>query len=290
MNTNYFTHSAETTAKTTVLLVLFIVVIGGIGAYAATRFGNQMIFFGSMAFSLVISAVSWWFSDSMALRSANAELAERTQYPEYHRIVNDLCMRANLPVPRLYIIPDDALNAFATGRDKNHAAVAVTRGLLQNLNTAELSGVIAHELAHIGNRDILLMSVTSVVAGLIAMIADFGMRSQVLSGDDNRGGVVSILIMIGSSILASIGALLITSFVSRRREFLADETGALITGDAPALASALRRIAASPALETASNRTAHMYISNPFGAMMPRRLFATHPPIEERIGRLEMLK
>jgi len=284
-----FTHQASATAKTYTIMGIFLVVVIAVGYYLAQRYQNSAILYGFIGFSVVVNIISYWFSDKIAIRSSGALPADPALHREFFQITQDLTRRANLPMPKLYVIPDDVPNAFATGRNRDHSAVAVTQGLLNRLNRDEVSGVIAHELAHIGNKDILLMSVASIVAGLVAMVADVLGRNALMGDDDNRGALGFVAVMV-SGILAQLGAAMIVAAVSRRREFLADETGALITGNPNGLASALRKISSyERPLEHAREATAHMYIANPFGAFSPSRLFASHPPMEDRVAKLEAM-
>ena len=214
--------------------------------------------------------------------------ADEITYRELHNLVENLSIAAGLPKPKVFIINDDAPNAFATGRNPENSSIAVTSGLLNRLDRSELEGVLAHELAHIGNRDILVMTIAVVLAGFIALVSDFLLRGFAFSGSDERSGGVQILIAIGASIIASVFATLLQLAVSRRREYLADATGALMTRYPEGLASALEKISSygSP-MKTASKATAHLYISSPFGARKKLAgLFATHPPVEKRISAL----
>ena len=224
---------------------------------------------------------------------ARAVPAAGPQYAELNRIVENLAITAGLPAPKVWIIPDRAPNAFATGRNARHASVAVTVGLLEMLDRSELEGVIAHELAHIGNRDILLQSMVAVLVGFVSILADMFTRSLWFGGhrdDERQGGSVLAIVGIVFIILSPIIATLIQLAISRKREFLADASGALLTRYPDGLASALRKISSyGRPMATASNATAHMYISNPFGAKATRgisHLFMTHPPVEERIKAL----
>jgi heat shock protein HtpX len=286
-----FQHQSATTARTYTIMGVFFVVVIAIGYWLSVHFQNSAILYGLIGFSIVTNIVSYWFSDSIALRMSGASLADESEYREYYSITRNLCMKANLPMPKLYIMEEVVLNAFATGRDRNHSAVAVTSGLLQRLSRDEVEGVVAHELAHIGNKDILLMSVASIVAGLVAILADILGRNALLGDSENRG-VLGFVAIIVSGILAQMGAAMIVAAVSRKREFLADETGALIVGRSDGLANALRKIAAynTEPMEHAHQATAHMFIANPFGSWSPSRLFASHPPVEERIERLDAMR
>lgn len=269
-------------------------IILGIGAFFSYYYNNPGILTIAIVFSVVMNITSFWFSDKIALSMARAVPADTARYAELHRIVENLSITAGLPKPRVYIIPDPAPNAFATGRNATHAAIAVTQGLLERLDRGELEGVVAHEFAHIGNRDILLQSVVAVMVGFIAILADMFTRSLMFGGGnndrDNRGSNVLMLIGLVFIILSPIIASLIQLAISRKREYLADATGALLTRYPEGLASALRKISSYGApMQRASDATAHMYIANPFGGKSLRglhHLFMTHPPVEKRIKAL----
>jgi heat shock protein HtpX len=279
--------------KTWLLMGLFLVVVVAIGYVFSYVYSSPGILYGAVIFSLIMNFVSFWWSDKIVLNMAGAVPANHDNYRELYRIVENLSITAGLPMPKLYIIPDIAPNAFATGRDKEHAVIAVTQGLLNMMDKNELEGVIAHELSHIGNRDILLQTVVVVLVGFIAIASDWFMRAQFFGGerrDDRKDSGIMVVIGILLSILAPIVAQLIQLAISRKREFLADASGALLTRYPEGLASALEKIGRykSP-MVTASNATAHMYISNPFGGQAFKgvaKLFMTHPPIEERVRAL----
>ena len=286
-----YTHQSENITKTWILMTGFLVVTIGIGFVFSQVYQNTVILYCFIAFSLVMNFISFWYADSIALATAGAEPADPNEYAELHRVVENLAITAGLPKPRVYIINDPAPNAFATGRDKEHAAIAFTTGLLQILDRSELEGVAAHELSHIGNRDILLSTVVVVLVGFISLLANFFMRSLWFRSDDreNNSGGVLIIVGIVLSILSPIIATLIQLAISRKREFLADASGALLTRYPEGLASALQKIGAyGQPLQHANDATAHLYISNPFGssARFINKLFMTHPPVEERIQAL----
>lgn len=256
---------------------------------------NPSILYIGVAFSVGMNIWSYWYSDSLVLKMSGAHPANREQYFDLWNAVENLSITAGLPMPALYIIDDQSPNAFATGRDKEHAAVAVTSGLLGMLNKTELEGVIAHELSHIGNRDILLGTVVVVLVGFIAIMSDMFMRASLFGGDnrdrDNRLGAIMMIAGIVLAILAPIIAQLIQLAISRKREFLADASGALLTRYPEGLAGALEKISAYPVgLQRVSTATAHLYISNPLkdGKSMSfiTKMFATHPPAKERIAAL----
>ena len=281
--------------KTWLLVGIFLVVILGLGAFFSYYYNNPGILTIAIIFSVVMNITSFWFSDKIAISMARAVPADTARYAELHRIVENLSITAGLPKPKVYIIPDNAPNAFATGRNAAHASVAVTEGLLRTLEKNELEGVVAHELAHIGNRDILLQSVVAIMVGFIAILADMFTRSLLWGGGghnsrDNKGSNVLMIVGIVFIVLSPIIATLIQLAISRKREYLADATGALLTRYPDGLANALKKISSySAPMIHASNATAHMYISNPFGASARtglKHLFMTHPPVEKRIKAL----
>jgi heat shock protein HtpX len=274
--------------KTWLLMTVFFVVVIGIGFVFAQVYQNSTILYAFVAFSIIMNLVSYWYSDKIALKSTGAIPADPVRYGQLHNMVENLARTAGLPKPRVYIIPDRSPNAFATGRNKDHAAVAFTVGILELLDESELEGVVAHELAHIGNRDILLSTVVVVLVGFISLLADFFLRSMIFSGRENRNGGVFIIIGIVLSILAPLVAVVIQLAISRKREFLADATGALMTRYPEGLANALKKIHAyNRPMQKASDATAHLFIANPFaGVKGIHKLFMTHPPVEERVEAL----
>lgn len=288
-----YTHKDENIAKTWVLMTLFFGVVITIGWAVSYYFNSPGILVFAVMFAVVMNVTSYWFSDKIVTTIAGARAAADAEYPELHNIVENLSITAGLPKPKIYIINDPAPNAFATGRNATHAVVAVTTGLLGMMDRNELEGVIAHELSHIGNRDILLSTVAVVLVGFVTLISDFFLRSSLLGGGgdrDNKNPILAI-VAVALIVLAPVVATLLQLAISRKREFLADASGALLTRYPEGLASALRKIALYPeSLRRASNATAHLYISNPFGAKAKTsavaKLFMTHPPIEERIKAL----
>lgn len=288
-----YTHQSENVQKTWILMSVFLALLVGVGYALSYVYGNINILYGFAVFSIIMNVVSYWKSDSIALASAHAEPAAGPEFLELNRIVENLAITAGLPKPRVYIINDPAPNAFATGRDKDHAAIAVTTGLLAMMDRSELEGVLAHELSHIGNRDILLSTVVVVLVGLLALISDVVIRSFMWGGrsrdrEENGNGIIMIIGLI-AIIISPIVATLIQLAISRKREFLADASGALLTRYPEGLASALQKIGQyGKPMEHASTATAHLYISNPFGTrgQSITKLFATHPPIEDRISAL----
>jgi len=270
----------------------FLIFVIAVGWLLAQVYGNSFILYAAVGFSLVMNVTAYWFSDKIALSSVRAKPADEKEYLELHRILENLSITAGLPKPKLYIIEDPAPNAFATGRNPKHAVVGVTTGLLATLDRSELEGVIAHELSHIGNRDILVMTVAVVLAGVIAVLADIFLRISFFGGNnsDNKNPLL-LVAGIAAIILAPIAAQLIQLAVSRRREFLADASGALLTRYPDALASALQKISSYGApMQKANHATAHLFISNPFGTheagKFIAKIFSTHPSVEERVAAL----
>ena len=287
-----YTHQSENTKKTWLLMAVFLAITVVIGYFVSYYYNNPGILYIAIIFSLVMNITSYWFSDKIALASTGAKEAGENEYRELHRILENLSITAGLPKPRLYIIDDMAPNAFATGRNKEHSAVAVTKGLLQTLDKNELEGVIAHELAHIGNRDILLSTVVVVLVGFIAMLSDMFLRMSLFGGRDseNKGNGALMIVGVIFVVLSPIIATIIQLAISRKREFLADASGALLTRYPEGLANALQKISSyGQPMQKASNATAHMFISSPFGGKAMKgiaKLFMTHPPVEERISAL----
>jgi heat shock protein HtpX len=291
-----YTQQDKNVRRTWFLMTVFLVVVIAIGWFISYYYDSSIILYIAIAIAIAMNVTSYWYSDKISLSLAKAVPAERAQYLELFQVTENLAITAGLPMPKLYIIPDDAPNAFATGRDKAHASVAVTRGLVSMMDKNELSGVVAHELSHIGNRDILLQTVVVVLVGFIAIMANIFTRSMWFGGSGRRrnndsGNQLGLIIMIVGIvfiILSPIIAQLIQLAISRKREFLADADGALLTRYPEGLASALEKIQAhSQPMSTANNATAHMYISNPFGPKASKgiaKLFMTHPPTEERIA------
>ncbi len=289
-----YTHQDSNIRKTWLLMSVFFVVLVAIGFALAYVYNNPMILVLFAVISIAMNIIAYWQSDTIALSQAHAHPADGPEYLELHRIVENLSITAGLPKPRVYVIHDPAPNAFATGRDPEHSAVAVTTGLLDIMDRSELEGVIAHELSHIGNRDVLIATVVVVLVGLLAMVSDFFMRSIIFGGgnrDNDREGGSGLIMILGivAIILAPIVATLIQLAISRKREFLADASGALLTRYPEGLASALHKIHAyNQPMKHASSATAHLYISNPFGSKSSfvTKLFATHPSVEERVKAL----
>jgi heat shock protein HtpX len=288
-----YTHQSENIHKTWILMTLFFLTVIGIGYVFSYVLGNPVILYIAVFLSVFMNIFSYWFSDKLVLSMAGAKPIEKSEAPELYTIVENLSITAGLPMPKIYIIEDVSPNAFATGRDKDHAVVAVTTGILEILNKNELEGVIAHELSHIGNRDMLVSTVVVVLVGFVTLLSEFFLRIS-LSGSDrrDRGNQIGLFFVIAGYLLAFLSpviATLIQLAISRKREFLADDSGALLTRYPEGLASALEKISKySQPMIHANNATAHLYIANPFGpdgVVKSRisRLFMTHPPIEERI-------
>ncbi len=291
---NIYTHKESNVAKTWALMAAFLIIVVLVGYVAGWYFNNAAILYIAVIGALLTNVWSYWNSDKVALRLSRARPAPDAEYPDLHNIVENLAITAGLPKPRLYIIDDPAPNAFATGRDPKHAAVAVTTGLLSMMDRNELQGILAHELSHIGNRDILVSTVAVVLVGFVALLSDFFLRASFMGGGGNRregGNAVMAVIAVLAIVLAPLVATLLQLAISRRREFLADASGVLLTRYPEGLASALRKLGSYPApMRRASNATAHLFISNPFGPKAAKsfiaKIFSTHPPIDERVKAL----
>jgi heat shock protein HtpX len=279
------------TTKTIVLMVVLTVLLVFVGGALGGRQGMIMAFI----FASVMNLISYWFSDKIVLRMYGAREVTEAEAPVLYGITRDLAMRSNLPMPKVYVIPSDAPNAFATGRNPKHAAVAATEGILRLLNRDELMGVMAHELSHVMNRDILIGTIAATIAGAISMIANMAQWGMIFGGyggrrDDNEGAG-NMISAIAMMILAPIAAALVQMAISRSREYQADATGARISGNPIALANALRKLQmGSQRIPLDANpATAHMFIVNPLRGGGIVSLFSTHPPMEERIARLEQM-
>lgn len=292
-----YTHKDANVRLTWVYLAGFLVFVILVGWVFSLAMGNSGILYGAVIFAVLMNFVSYWWSDKIVLSISGAkEVKQNTpQEKQIYRLVENLCITAGLPTPKVYIISDPAPNAFATGRNPEHAVVALTTGILERLDKRELEGVIAHELSHIGNRDILLSTVVTVLVGFIALLADWFMRWSIFGRRrEGEGGgqlqAVVTIVAIVLAILAPIAATLMQMAISRKREFLADADGALLTRYPEGLASALEKISSYKGeLASANKATAHMYISNPFRGKRAKKIssfFATHPATEERIKRL----
>ncbi len=277
-------------------MIAFLVVIILLGWVFSYAYNSPGILLFAVIFSIFMNFFSYWYSDKIALRIAGARPATREEFFDLYTVTENLSIAAGLPIPKIYIIPDAVPNAFATGRNKDHATVAVTTGLLEILDRTELEGVIAHELSHIGNRDILVSTIVVVLVGFISLLSDFFLRTTLYGGQrssDERGGNgIFMLIGLILAILSPIAATLIQLAISRKREFLADASGALLSRYPEGLARALEKISAhSGTMRRANHATAHLYIANPFGSAGGKtgfltKLFMTHPPVEERVKAL----
>lgn len=296
-----YEHISKNKIESWFLIGIFLIIITLLGWAFSVRFDNPDILYFAVGFSIFSSLISYYFSDSITLALSRAQEVDRQSNPDLYRLVENLCIAAGLPTPKIYIIDDTAPNAFATGRDPKHAVVCFTTGILQKLEKTELEGVIAHELSHIGNYDIRVMTLVVVLVGTITLLADWMLRASFFGGrsrsNDREGGQLKMILMIAGLILAILSpiiATLIKLAVSRKREFLADASGALLTRYPDGLARALEKISKDKEpLEAANKATAHMYIVNPLkddghGSVgWFASLFNTHPPVEERIARLK---
>lgn len=283
----------ENVWKTWGLMIGFFTLVILVGWGISWYYDSPAILYGAVIFSLFMNVGSYWFSDKLVLSMTKAHPATREEFFDFYTVTENLSIAAGLPMPKLYVIEDPAPNAFATGRDEKHAVVAATTGLLAMMDRQELEGVIAHELSHIQNKDMLVMTVAVVLAGFIAIVADIFLRMSMFGGgdrDNGKGNALVMVVAIAGIILAPIAAQLIQLAVSRRREFLADASGALLTRYPEGLARALQKIAGyGGAMQSANHATAHLFIGNPFGndaGKFVNKLFATHPPVEERVSAL----
>ncbi len=289
-----YTHRTQNIEKTWLLVAVFLAVVVGLGYFLSYVYQSPGILLAAIIFAVVMNIAGYWYSDKIALTMAKAKPADPAQYPVLEHTVENLAITAGLPKPAVYTIPDAAPNAFATGRDAKHASIAVTQGLLDMMTQTELEGVLAHEMSHIGNRDILLQSMVAILVGFVSIIANIFTRSLWWGGgrsrDEGEGGNILAIVGIVFVVLSPIIATLIQLAISRKREYLADASGALLTRYPEGLASALQKIQAyGRPMQTANNATAHMYISNPFGSRAMQgisQLFMTHPPTEKRIAAL----
>jgi heat shock protein HtpX len=278
-------------AKTVLLLGLLSGLFLGLG-YLFGGVTGLVVAFG---FALLMNLWTYWFSDKLALRMAGAHQVTPEQEPRLHRMVEDVAGMAGLPNPKVYVVQNDAPNAFATGRNPKHSAVAVTTGIMRILNEDELKGVLAHEMGHIKNRDILISAIVATVASAIMFIAFMARWSLIFGGfgrsRSQYGALLGVAAMIAIAILAPIGAMLIRSAISRQREYGADEAGARISGQPLALASALRKLQMGAKMRPTkvNESTAHMYTVSPLRSDLMGNLFSTHPPVEQRIARLERM-
>ncbi len=301
MAANLYTLQSSNIRRTWLLFIVFFLVVGALGYAISMYYGDPTFLIGAIIFAIIYSFISYYSSASIALSLAKAKPIEKADNPMLYNLVENLTITAGFPMPKLYITPELQINAFATGRDPQHAAVAVTQGALQRLNKDELQGVLAHELSHVGNRDILVSTVAAVLAGIISLIADIFLRSLMFGGMGGRGrggnnGEAQEIFFIAAivlSILAPIGTMLIQLAISRRREALADASGVLLTRYPEGLISALQKIQVDTTpMASAKDSTAHMWLDTPFkgkGSSWWHTLFATHPPIEQRIKALRQI-
>ena len=292
-----YTEESKNVTKTWLLMSLFFVVVIIFGFVFSEYYGNPNILYFFVIFSILMNVAGYWYSDKIVLALSGAKEAQREEYFDLYTTVENLSITAGLPMPKVYVIDDKAPNALATGRDKNHAVVAVTTGLLAILEKNELQGVIAHELSHVGNRDMLLSTVVVVLVGFVSILADVFRRNLFFGRGNSRdnegkGGLFMILGII-LSILAPIFVVLIQLAISRKREFLADASGALLTRYPEGLANALIKISqVGLTMKHRSTAIAHLYIADPKGDKSSKfgqkvvGLFSTHPPVEERVKAL----
>ncbi len=288
-----YTEQDKNVHRTWLLMSLFLVIIIGLGYFISYYYNSPWILYFAIIFSVVMNIASYWYSDKIVLSVSGAKEADKNQYHDLYNTVENLSITAGLPMPKVYIMNDPSPNAFATGRNKEHAVVCVTSGLLRILDKNEIEGVISHELSHIGNRDILLSTVVVVLVGFVSILANIFMRGSMLGGSRSReksgaGGIIMIVGII-FTILSPVVAMLIQFAVSRKREYLADASGALLTRYPEGLASALEKISkADIPMKNPSMATAHLFISDPFRGLGKKTvaLLSTHPPIADRIKAL----
>lgn len=283
--------------QSVILVMVFIIVIIGLGFLfdVTNGVGNYTGVFFAIIFSLVMTMISYFQGDKIALFSSGAKNTTREENPYVYRMVENLCITSGLPVPKVYIIQDEAINAFATGRNPATASIAVTTGAIEKLTNEELEGVLAHEMSHVQNYDIRFMTLVAVLVGSISILANILLRSSWLPkrNNDREGGNLGVILMVVGivfAILSPIIAELIKLAISRRREYLADASGSLLTRYPEGLASALEKIAAeNQPMKNASQATAHLFFANPFSGKKLFQIFSTHPPIEERIKKLRSM-
>jgi heat shock protein HtpX len=289
---NFYTHQRKNKAKTWILMFCFFMVVIALGWFLSYYYQSPHLLYIALGFSLVMNIWAYWFSHKTVIAMTQAREVSRDEHRELHRLVENLSITAGLPKPKIYIIDDPSPNAFATGRNKEHAVVAVTTGLLDILDENELQGVIAHELAHIGNQDMLLSTVAVVLVGVITFVSDMLLRATIFSGGDSRkGGLAALIGALVIAIVMPLAATALRMAISRKREYLADATAVRLTRYPEGLASALEKIHRFGATMKKSNHaTAHLFIANPFRSQKKSnivdRLFKTHPPAEQRIKRL----
>ncbi len=288
---NIYNQADSNIRKTWVYLTFFLILIIGLGWVFSYYFNSPVVLLVAVLFSSFMSFTSYWYSDKIVLAMSAAKEIKHEENLQLYHLVENLCITAGLPTPKIYLINDPAPNAFATGRDPQHAVLAVTSGLLQKLEKIELEGVLAHELSHIGNRDMLLQTILVVLVGFVSLLADWFLRFSFFGrGRDREGGSIgAVLVLLGLvlAILAPLSANLMQLAISRKREFLADASGALLTRYPEGLARALEKISQDPnQLRMANRATAHLFIANPFKSKKLSTLFMTHPPVEQRVKAL----
>ncbi len=297
---NLYEQKDKNIRKTWILMFIFVVVVVGIAWVFSYTLDNHMIFVWALIGSLFMNFISYWYSDSIVLSISNAKLVDTStsEGKRIYRLLENLAITAGLPMPKLYIIQDTAMNAFATGRDPEHSAIALTTGIIDRLEQIELEGVIAHELSHIGNRDTLIQTISVVLVGLVALLSDWFLRISFWGGgkhnnndDNSKLGLIVGIIAVVLAILAPIFVQLLHFAISRKREYLADASGALLTRYPEGLASALEKISQdTEPLEVANRATAHLFISNPLKGGRVKDWMSTHPPTSKRIEALRGIK
>ncbi|HPT08133.1 MAG TPA: M48 family metallopeptidase [bacterium] len=295
-----YNHSDANKRKTWFLFTGFFIFVMIVGYIFSIAMDNFNILYIAVIFSIVSSFFSYWFSDKIILSMSEAHQVKLEDSRDLYHLVENLCITAGIPIPKIYVIDDPAPNAFATGRNPKHSAIAITTGLLNKLERSELEGVIAHELSHVRNYDILIATLTTVMVGMVVLLADWFRRfsfSNRSNSDNNKNqlGLILLIVVIVFSILAPLFAYLMQFAISRKREFVADADGALLTRYPEGLARALEKISADPNdLKTANRATAHLYISEPLKEKNKKvflaKAFMTHPPVEERIKALRGLE
>ena len=292
---NLYEQRSSNIRRTWALVLGFLIVVIAVGYAFSWYYGNPVILYIAVFIAIATNFYAYWFSDKLVLSMNRARLASREEFFDLYTVTENLAITAGLPKPKLYVIDDPAPNAFATGRDEAHAVVCATTGLLSLLSRSELEGVIAHELSHIKNRDILLMTIAVVLAGFVAILADIFLRVSLHGGrsDNRQGSAVLMILAVVGIVLAPLAAKLIQFAVSRRREYLADASGALLTRYPEGLASALEKISShNVPMRHANHATAHLFIDEPFGKpeggrlAWLERLFSTHPPVAARVKAL----
>ncbi len=288
-----YTQIATNKRRSVFLLIGFVLFVGGLDYLLSRAFHQPAAFVPILIFAIIYAAISFFFSAKIALTMSGAKEIAKADAPELYRLVENLSIAGGLPMPKVYIVDDPAPNAFATGRDPEHAVVAVTSGILQVLNKTELEGVLAHELSHVGNYDIRFMALVVALVSVVSVIADLLLRLSFWGGDDEEAGnnQLFLILSIVGAILAPIAAAMIQFAVSRQREYLADASGALLTRYPEGLALALEKISSADLpMKHANSATAPLYISNPLKGRSFAGLFNTHPPIEERVRRLREME